>query len=225
LLFHLTPFKNGLYTPLNLSTTTITQKFVKLTFMDKLLYYLGQISWGNPTWDIFLIVFVAVIAILYGLFLGRDKLMLIFVCLYMSLAITNVAPWLRNLPPLTTDQLFILKSGIFIGVVIILFLLLSRSTLYRTIANTPKHSGLTVIIFSILHVGLVVSVILSFMPSAYEKFLGPLTQKLFVSETAQFLWVVIPIIMMAITARHQKIPTLPTKPAHGFFQKKSKTPF
>lgn len=190
--------------------------------MANIIPNFNQINWANPSWDLFLIVFIIVVAIIYGLFLGRDRLMLIFVCLYMSLAITNVAPWLKNLPPLSVDQLFILKSGIFVGLVVILFLLLSRSILFRTMANTPKHSGLTVIIFSILHVGLLVSVIMSFMPPNYGYFLGPLTQKLFLSSLAQFIWIIIPIIIMAITARVPRF--IPPNSKHHLFHHPPKGP-
>ena len=189
--------------------------------MPNVSSYLGQINWVNPSWDLFLIVFIIVVAIIYGLSLGRDRLVLIFVCLYMSLAITNVAPFFKNLPPLTTDQLFILKSGSFLAILLILFFLLSRSSLFRTISETQKHSGLAVIVFSILHVGLLVSVILSFMPAGYGPYLGSLTRDLFLSDTAQFLWIIIPIIIMAITARHRSPSNYaPPKPHHLLFKKR-----
>jgi len=171
--------------------------------MPNVSSYFNQINWANPSWDVFLIVFIMIVAIIYGLSLGRDRLILIFVCLYMSLAITNVAPFFKNLPPLTIDQLFILKSGSFLGLLLILFFLLSRSSLFRTISDTQKHSGGAVIIFSLFHVGLIVSVILSFMPPSYGQYFGPLTKDIFLSGTAQFLWMIVPIIMMALTARHR----------------------
>lgn len=191
--------------------------------MPNVASYFNQINWANPSWDVFLIVFIMIVAIIYGLSLGRDRLILIFVCLYMSLTITNVAPFFKHLPPLTVDQLFILKSGSFLGILLILFFLLSRSSLFRTISETQKHSGGAVIIFSLLHVGLLVSVILSFMPENYGTYLGPLTKDLFLSGPAQFLWIIIPIIMMAITTRHRS-PYNYNPPKHHLFHHNTKPP-
>ena len=55
-----------------------------------------------------------------------------------------------------------------------------------------------VMIFSFLHVGLLISVTLSFFPADLANVLSPMTQGLFMSDIAQAVWVTLPVIAMAV---------------------------
>lgn len=163
---------------------------------------LANISFQDPTWDLFIIIFFIVAAFIYGLSLGRDRVLVILVSIYMALGVVTYAPFL-NEPSSTIDigidRFFVLKITAFIGAFLLLFFILSRSALMKTIAsNDEVGSWWQVIIFSILHVGLLVSVVMSFLPSSAHVYLAPLTQKIFISEIPRFLWVLGPIVAMAL---------------------------
>ncbi|MAG29017.1 hypothetical protein CL632_02635 [bacterium] len=54
-------------------------------------------NFQNPTWDLFIILFFVVSAFVYGLTLGRDRIILILIAVYMSLAIIGAAPFVDEL--------------------------------------------------------------------------------------------------------------------------------
>ena len=61
-----------------------------------------------------------------------------------------------------------------------------------------------VVLFSVLHVGLLTSVVLSFLPAENLAQLAPLTKQIFLDQTAKFIWLVAPILAMSLV-RAQRV--------------------
>lgn len=170
--------------------------------------FLSSINWAAPTWDLFIAIFFIVGAFLYGFSLGRDKVLVILVSIYMALAVINTAPYLnvlsgRNIS-INIGPNFAFKMTLFLGVFVALFFLLSRSALSRTFGGTSAGSWWQVILFSFLHVGLLISVILSFLPVETIGHLLPVTRQIFTSELGRFLWIVTPIAAMILLPGREK---------------------
>lgn len=168
--------------------------------------FLSQINFSSPTWDLFIILFFLLFSLLYGLSLGRDRIIIIIVAIYMALAVVNSAPWLRGLDgafaPVAAGSYFAFRATLFIGVFLIIFFLLSRSALMGTIGATETHGSMAqVLIFSFLHVGLLISVTLSFLPSFVAEQFAPVTRAIFLSEGGRFAWIVLPILAMVVTRK------------------------
>lgn len=167
--------------------------------------FLSNIDWAKPTWDLFIVLFFVIAALLYGMSLGRDRLIVILVSTYMSLAIVEHAPFI-NQPAVqesinkVVSSLFVFRISAFIAVFVILFFILSRSALMRTIASSADTHGsiLQVIVFSVLHVGLIISIVLSFLPAGAINNLQPLTRQVFTTDLARFIWIVGPVMAMII---------------------------
>jgi hypothetical protein len=170
--------------------------------------FVTNINWSQPSWDLFIILFFVVAGLLYGLSLGRNRIIVILVSIYMALAIVNTAPFIPTLEAsIRINDQVILKISTFLAVAIGLFFLLSRSALIKTIASSDEDQGSwwQVILFSILHVGLLVSVTLTFLPAEFvASKLSPFTRTLFVGEWARFCWIVLPIIFMALIRSSSK---------------------
>ncbi len=165
-------------------------------------------DFSNPSWDLFILLFFVIAALLYGMSLGRDRIIVILVSIYMALAIVNTAPFLPNIETkIMVNDIIILKISTFLGIFIALFFLLSRSGLLKTIASgDEKGKWWQVILFSILHVGLLLSVTLTFLPPEIiaSKF-SSFTQALLIGEWARFVWIVGPVVAMAfLTGRSGK---------------------
>lgn len=164
----------------------------------------GSIDWSKPSWDLFIILFFVIAAFLYGLSLGRDRIIVILVSIYMALAVATNAPFLSNKAfqdsvNSTLSQLFVIQISMFLFVFILLFFLLSRSALLKTIGGSDeKGKWWHVLLFSFLHVGLIISIVLSFLPADSATHLAPLTRQIFTSDLGRFLWIVGPILAMAI---------------------------
>lgn len=172
---------------------------------EPVINWINSVNWANPSWDLLIFVFFIVISLLYGLSLGRDRIIVILVSIYMALAVVGTAPYLNQFQAeININNTFVFKITTFLGVFLILFFLISRSGLMGTIA---KSNGLgkwwQVLMFSFLHVGLLLSVLLSYLgPAAAEK-LAPLTREIFVSDPGRFFWLVAPIIAIVL-ARDKK---------------------
>ncbi|MBU0707610.1 hypothetical protein KKG41_04525 [Patescibacteria group bacterium] len=162
--------------------------------------FIANIDWSQPTWDLFIILFFVIASFLYGISLGRDRILVILVSIYMALAVVNTAPYIGDMSTteVGVNQFFVVRISLFLGVFILLFFLLSRSALLQTIASNSEKRGnfWQIMIFSILHVGLLISITLSFLPDTSSESLSPLTQTIFTSELGRFLWIVVPIILM-----------------------------
>lgn len=165
------------------------------------LSLIQSVNLTQPTWDTFIVLLFIIGALLYGLSLGRDRVIVILVSVYMSLAVVANAPVLRdlNLLQLSLNDNYAIKIGFFLGLFIMLFFLLSRSALLHTIAasNAPGSWWQT-IIFSILQVGLLISITLSFLPAEMTSSLSGYTQQIFLSYWGKSAWIVLPVVFMAI---------------------------
>lgn len=164
--------------------------------------FLQSINWATPTWDLFILFFFIIGAFLYGLSLGRERIIIILISIYMALAVINTAPFLDKLYGkeliINIGQDFAIKVTLFFGVFVVLFFLLSRSALSRSFGNASAGSWWQVILFSFLHVGLLTSVVLSFLPSQTASHLLPITQQIFASEIGKFIWIIAPIVAMIL---------------------------
>ncbi|PIS42758.1 MAG: hypothetical protein COT24_01825 [Candidatus Kerfeldbacteria bacterium CG08_land_8_20_14_0_20_40_16] len=162
--------------------------------------WIANFDWSKPTWDMFIILFFVVAALLYGMSLGRDRIIVILVSIYMALAVVNTAPYINDVnAEVGVNQFFVVRITAFVAIFVFLFFLLSRSALLATVASSDdKGKWWQVIIFSILHVGLLISIILSFLSESAAENLAPATQTIFVSEIGRFIWIVAPILLMIL---------------------------
>ena len=147
----------------------------------------ANVNWIEPSWDLFIILFFIVASLIYGVSLGRDRIIVILVSIYISLAITNYIPSLENFTAnISVNDAFAVRVSLFLGVFILLFFFLSHSALLKSMGRGPGQGKLwQVIPFSFLHVGLLISVTMSFFPADLADVLSPLTQNLFVSDIAK----------------------------------------
>ncbi|MFA6271679.1 MAG: hypothetical protein WC693_01040 [Patescibacteria group bacterium] len=160
--------------------------------------WVANFDWSEPTWDLFIILFFVIAALLYGMSLGRDRIIVILISIYMAMAVINTAPFLGDTTgEIGVNQFFVVKITAFVAVFVALFFMLSRSALISTVASSDERGKWwQVIVFSIMHVGLLISITLSFLPKSALDGLAPLTKTLFTLEISQFIWVLAPILLM-----------------------------
>ncbi|MFH1046868.1 MAG: hypothetical protein V1738_01070 [Patescibacteria group bacterium] len=160
-----------------------------------------SINWSAPSWDLFIVMFFVLTVFLYGMSLGRDRIIVILVSIYMAMAVVANAPLIGGASPnadINFGNIFAFKVSVFLGLFILLFFLLSRSALMKTFGNMAAGKWWQVFVFSVFHVGLLVSITLSFLPAESVGHLAPLTRNLFATEIAKFIWVVSPITGMVL---------------------------
>jgi len=169
--------------------------------------FFSSLDWSKPTWDLFIILFFVVSAFLYGLSLGRDRIIGILISIYMGLAVVDTIPYItKKIQELGINQLFVFKITTFIAVFILLFFLLSRSAVMSVFGRRADNRGplWQVVLFSFLHVGLLISIILSFLPAESLNSFAPLTRLVFATEGAHFFWIVSPIVAMILARKKER---------------------
>jgi len=126
---------------------------------------------------------------------------MILITIYITLAVIGAAPFVDQLIPLESNpnNIFTYKIVMFLGIFVVLFFLLSRSAILRTLARSDAPGALwQVVVFSILHVGLLISITLSFIPEEHYVQFSQLTRDWFVGEGAVFFWIIAPIAALAL---------------------------
>ena len=174
--------------------------------MDAVMGFLTSLNWANPSWDVFILLFFAVGSLLYGLSLGRDRVIVILVGIYMALAVVTNAPTLSDLKfDVSLNENSMIRISVFLGIFVVLFFLLSRSGLLKTIGRSgAPGSWWQTIVFSILQVGLLISVTLNFLPADWTQGLTEVTKQIFMSDRGRTAWLILPILIMAVAPKHKE---------------------
>ena len=57
---------------------------------------LSQINWAQPSWDLLIFFLFATLVIFYGFSLGKSRIIIILLSIYMALAVANTLPYLSR---------------------------------------------------------------------------------------------------------------------------------
>ena len=170
---------------------------------NQLQTLVNTVNWAVPSWDLFILLFFIIASLLYGFSLGRERIMTILVSVYISLAIIQALPFTADISAqIGIQKVFLFQIFSFLGVFVILFFFLSRSILLLSMGRDVHAPWWQIFFFSFLHVGLIISVILSFLPQEAIIALAPWTQEVFVSAIGHFVWVVAPVLAMMLSIDH-----------------------
>ena len=165
--------------------------------------FLGGINWSFPTWDMFIYIFFLSSIILYGFILGRDRILIILFSIYIALAVSSNLPYINDeiAKKFGFGPVFVMKLFVFAAIVAGLYILFSKIGLLSTFSETA--GVFHVALFSILHIGLIISVILSFVPQEALG-LSDFTKNVFVSDIARFTWILAPLIAMFLVKHEER---------------------
>ncbi len=160
--------------------------------------FLMNIDWNNPSWGLLFALFAIASIILYTFTLGRDRIIVIMVAIYMALACINFVPYFTKVTDfLNFGGVWFIRTSIFLILFFIIFFFISRSALLNTIGGNDNGFGkwLYIIIFSFFQLGLFFSVILSFFPPETLN-INEVMKWVFVSDPAKAVWILSPMVLM-----------------------------
>lgn len=165
-------------------------------------------NWYSPSWDLFIFLFWAGAAVFYAFTSGRGRIVNLLFSLYISKLLILEAPWLTGgLNYKLSGSLSGLQHLIsFLIVFIILFVLLGRYA-FRTSADGRHFGSIPFsVIFAILQIGLLLNIVLTYLAEAGRTF-SPLVKLIFLGQTMNFIWLVLPLIFLIILGRAVADPT------------------
>ena len=162
-----------------------------------MINFFSNFNPANPTWDLFLILFFVVATFLYGLTLGRAKVVVQIVSSYMTVAILASAPFLAKFEAQSPLNHTLYYLGAFFAVFAVLCILLSKSAFHQHLSE-GRGGWLDVLILSVVQIGFLSSIVLSSMSGFILSHLSPITKTVFAEEPAQFIWTILPIAALVV---------------------------
>ena len=163
---------------------------------------LRSVNFKNPSWDAFIFFAWVGLSIVYSFAAGRGRIVSMLVSVYMAELLVTQAPFLAvAVQDQTHAALFMARLVTFLGLFLFLFMVNSKYVFRSSVDSYRVSSWFFSLIFSFLQVGFLISVILSFLPEATKQNFAPLVQYIFLSPNAGFIWLVIPIVYLAVVGR------------------------
>lgn len=171
--------------------------------MEYLGSLLSNINWTVPTWDLFILIFFVSVGVLFAFTLGKARVLFVLLSLYVGLAIASSLPFItkETSSKFHLGSVAALKIVVFIVCVVVLFILFSRMGALSSFSG--KINPLVILLFSFLQVGLLISILLSFLPVDTISSFAPITKKLFTTNVARLSWMLIPIVAMVLIKKKE----------------------
>ena len=151
---------------------------------------------SNPTWDILLLLFFFAAVFIYGVVVGRNRIIVLLLASYPAALINEYVPYPKNfLNNLNIAQIIFLKSFIFFILIVFIFWIFKKSGFSRKELN--KKTG-QVLFLSFINVGLWANIIFGYVSVLNSQAikLAPLTKLLFGSDWAHLIWFILPILVL-----------------------------
>ena len=164
---------------------------------------ISTFNWNSPSWDLFILGFWLVASVLFAFAAGRGRMLLILVCTYMAQLLVIKAPFLSNI---AADKLNIASSTMpqlaaFSILFLVFFIFMGRYA-FRSTADGRQILALPfTLAFTVLQVGLLINIVISYLPVQVQNSFSPLIQFLFLHPNASFIWLLAPIVFLILIGR------------------------
>lgn len=175
--------------------------------LSQVQFLIHTFNWHSPSWDLFILLFWVVASVLFAFSAGRGRMLTILVSTYMSQLLVIKAPFFATA---VSDHLKIgtaassatfAQLGAFVILFLVFFIFLNRYAFRTSVDGRQIYTLPFALVFSILQVGLLINVIMSYLPDYIQNSLSPLIQFLFLHANAGFIWLLLPVVFLIFTGR------------------------
>ena len=169
--------------------------------MDKLANIASSLSLASVSWDILILFFLFIVALLYGLTMGKNRIALTILSTYVSYSMITVFPFSIFDGSVGGSRMFLVRSAVFIIFIAISFVLLNRSFfghLFKVSRALSNMSFPKIFIISLAQVGLFMSIFFSDILVGSGNELSGLSKLIFTTQIAQVLWVIAPVLLLGV---------------------------
>lgn len=154
---------------------------------------------SHPTWDIILIFALVASGFFYGIAAGKRRIAATILYTYVALAIALAAPVEKLSFLAGAQKKFFLVSGVFLATFLLLSLLLGSRK--KRWGFAPATSWWQVFLLSFLQAGLLIHLLLSFLPEETIAMLAPITRSVFANPQFHAWWLLTPIVVLVLLRR------------------------
>ncbi|MBU2564168.1 hypothetical protein KKA23_01140 [Patescibacteria group bacterium] len=163
---------------------------------------LASIGLNITSWEIILILFLIGAGFLLGFFLGKEKVFVLLLGSYISFAILNVIPFSKIFPKVfASEENFVILIVIFFALIGLVYFLFTRSFFKASSRRKIKKSVIQTLFLSFFFVGIIISVIFSFLPKDLLSQFSNIILDIFNNSIARTIWLIIPIIFIGLVRK------------------------
>ncbi len=166
---------------------------------------INSINWNTLNWDLFVLVVFAVGVLIYSFFWGRDRVFVILISGYISLALLSKAPLIFETFGIQINNSFVNTTAIFIGCLVSSFFVLSYSAFTSVFDRSPTGTALQTVTISFLQIGFIISVIISFLSFEEKNALPLFIKSVFAENQTQSFWLLAPLISIILFRGKRRI--------------------
>ena len=155
-------------------------------------------NWHTPSWDLFIILAWVGASVFYSFATGWGRVINILLSVFMAKLLTIEAPFLLNAiySKIPSSLQSLQQLAAFVALFLLLFMLLGRFV-FKTSADSRRLGSIFFgLIFSFLQIGLLINIVLTFLPVGIQENFSQLIRILFIQKPAGFVWLVTPIVFL-----------------------------
>lgn len=160
-------------------------------------------NWHAPSWDLFIFGFWLVASVLFAFSAGRGRMLTILISTYMAQLLVIQAPFFTNLVSTRLDigMATLAQLATFVILFLIFFIFLNRYAFQTAVEGRQITALPLVLVFSALQVGLLIQIILNYLPAHIQENFTPLVQLVFLHPNSGFVWLLLPVIFLIVVGR------------------------
>lgn len=153
---------------------------------------------SHPTWDIVLIFALLAAGFFYGISAGKRRMAATLLYTYAAFAVASALPLEKWFGFSSDVDRFFIKAGSFLAFFLLLaFLLGSR----KGRGFAPASSWWQIFLLSFVQVGLLIHLVLVFLPAEKSKLLAPLTKTVFANANLHHWWLLASLVLIVFLKR------------------------
>ncbi len=160
-------------------------------------------NWTAPSWDLFILLGWIGASVFYMFAAGRGRIINILLSVYVAKLIVLQMPFLTDAAAkqLNLSVQSLQQLAAFVAVFLILFLFLGRFALKSSADSRHLASMVFGLIFAFLQIGLLINIILGYLPAGTQQNFSSLIQMIFISPPASFVWLILPIVYLIVLGK------------------------
>lgn len=139
----------------------------------------------------------------YAFAAGRGRIINILFSVYMAKLLVLEAPFLSSAITNNLPDSFVgfQQLAAFLVLFFILFILLGRFVFRTSADGRGLGSMLFGLLFAFFQLGLLINIIVGYLPESLTNSFGPLVRLLFMGENISFVWLVLPVVYLVLLGK------------------------
>lgn len=171
-----------------------------MEFYKSFLDHFHSFNWHAPSWDLFIVLGWIIAAVMYAFAAGRGRIMSILVSVFMAKLLVIEAPFIgdeisrrANFSGSPWQQLVV-----FLVLFLLIFMFMSRYA-FRGAGDSRNVAAFPfTVVFALAQVGLLINIIVGYLPSGVIQNFSPMVRFIFVDYPANFVWLILPLLLLVV---------------------------